>query len=41
MTWYYDLDGDGYGNLNNVVIACDAVVGTVSNADDCDVAFNL
>jgi|GEM_PF-1528799 len=36
VTWYYDLDGDGYGNLNNAVIACDAVVGTVSNSGDCN-----
>ena len=28
-TWYYDLDGDGFGNLSNTILACEPPIGTV------------
>jgi len=34
--WFYDGDGDGFGDLDNTVVACDAPWFYVSNSDDCD-----
>ena len=34
--WYYDGDGDGYGDLNNTFVACEAPWFYVANSDDCD-----
>ncbi|MBT3223862.1 MAG: hypothetical protein HN348_32745, partial [Proteobacteria bacterium] len=34
--WYADADKDGFGNANELVDACDAPSGYVSNGDDCD-----
>ena len=34
--YYFDLDGDGYGDANNSLQLCSMAVGMVSNADDCD-----
>jgi hypothetical protein len=36
LTWYADLDGDGFGDAGNSIIACDAPTGFISNATDCD-----
>ena len=35
-TWYEDSDGDGYGALSTLVIACDAPFGHVDNGSDCN-----
>lgn len=35
-TWYIDADGDGFGNGDSVLMACDSTNGYVSNAGDCD-----
>ena len=34
--WYPDLDGDGYGDTNGMVLACDQPASFVSNGIDCD-----
>ena len=35
--WYADTDGDGYGNVTQVVYQCDPPAGdSVQNGDDCD-----
>ena len=34
--WYADADGDGFGDPNNIVRACNAETGLVSNDLDCD-----
>jgi hypothetical protein len=34
--WYADLDGDGYGDETNTVMACDLPDGFVMVAGDCD-----
>ncbi|MCB9797673.1 MAG: hypothetical protein H6741_33705 [Alphaproteobacteria bacterium] len=35
-TYYGDADGDGYGDADAAVQACEAPEGAVENADDCD-----
>jgi hypothetical protein len=35
-TYYEDWDGDGYGDANNSMEACDEPHGYVENDDDCD-----
>ena len=34
VTWYEDLDGDGYGNSENQEVACEPPSGHVSNDTD-------
>jgi hypothetical protein len=34
--WYADSDGDGYGDMNDFVLACDQPEDYVDNLDDCD-----
>jgi hypothetical protein len=34
--YYLDADGDGFGWIDNVEMACEAPFGYVSNSDDCD-----
>ncbi|MCB9742559.1 MAG: VCBS repeat-containing protein [Alphaproteobacteria bacterium] len=34
--WFFDADGDGFGDPNVVTEACEAPEGTVDNSDDCD-----
>lgn len=35
-TWYRDADGDGFGDPERAIDACDPPLGYVDNADDCD-----
>ena len=35
-TWYADVDGDGLGDPDTAIDACEAPSGFVDNADDCD-----
>ncbi|MCB9762446.1 MAG: hypothetical protein H6739_21795 [Alphaproteobacteria bacterium] len=34
-TWYTDADGDGFGNPDGAVVACEAPSGTVADNTDC------
>ncbi len=36
LTWYADVDGDGYGDPDAPVRACEEPADAVANADDCD-----
>lgn len=36
LTWYADVDGDGYGDAASRQDACEAASGWVANATDCD-----
>lgn len=36
MTWYRDADGDGLGNVDDMIEDCQQPEGYVSNADDCN-----
>jgi FG-GAP repeat len=36
LTWYYDADGDGFGDEALWVQTCDAPMGYVAEAGDCD-----
>ncbi len=36
LTWFYDDDGDGYGDLNVTMISCVQPTDYVANSDDCD-----
>jgi len=35
-TWYLDVDGDGYGRLDQSKLGCEAPEAYVDNSDDCD-----
>ena len=35
-TWYPDLDGDGFGDSQQPVIACTAPIGHIARGGDCD-----
>ncbi len=41
LNYYQDLDGDNFGNLNQVINACSLPVGYVLNSTDCNDANNL
>jgi len=34
--WYADIDGDGFGNAADMVMACSQPMGRVANSTDCD-----
>ena len=36
LTWYADIDEDGYGDVNNTRISCDLEDGYVANSSDCN-----
>ena len=36
LSWYADIDGDGHGDAEVAVLACDAPAGMVADPDDCD-----
>ena len=36
VTWYADADHDGYGDLAEAIVACDAPDGYVTDPTDCD-----
>jgi len=35
-TYYLDADFDGFGNIDEAILACDMPLGYVNNGDDCD-----
>jgi hypothetical protein len=35
-TYYIDIDMDGFGNIDEMMLACDMPFGYVNNGDDCD-----
>ncbi len=35
-TWYADADGDGFGDAENTVVACELPEGFLEDASDCD-----
>ena len=41
LNYYQDLDGDNFGNLNQVINACSLPVGYVLDSTDCNDANNL
>ena len=41
VTYFADLDGDGFGNPNNSQSACSPVIGFVTNSTDCNDANAL
>lgn len=36
ITFYADVDGDGFGNIDSTINACEITEGFVTNFDDCD-----
>ena len=36
VSWYLDLDGDGYGDSDDAALGCDAPSGRVGDDSDCD-----
>lgn len=36
IPWFHDVDGDGFGNAEDVVYACEAPPDRVADATDCD-----
>ncbi len=36
LTWYADMDGDGFGNPNAMATACDELAGYVADNTDCN-----
>ncbi|MED5329216.1 MAG: MopE-related protein, partial [Actinomycetota bacterium] len=36
LTWYADADGDGFGDPNSTIQACEVQSGYADNTDDCD-----
>jgi hypothetical protein len=36
LIWFLDVDDDGAGDIEQLVLSCEQVLGIVANADDCD-----
>ena len=36
ITWFFDMDRDGWGDENNAVLSCDKPSGAVAKSGDCD-----
>jgi hypothetical protein len=36
LSWYADIDGDGFGDAATLSVSCQAPSGAVAEADDCD-----